>query len=83
MAATQQFDFDKGSYGLRRPLWPQDAARFQIIVVDFMDLVRQKDGLKDPDDRPLVDRFCKFIDDMDMWHLVEPMVPEFSSGSTG
>ena len=46
-----------------------------------MDLVRQKDGLKHPDDLPLVDRFCNLIDDVDTWHLVEPMVPEFSAGS--
>lgn len=64
---------------MTKPLHPPDGVRFQLVVAEFMSLARQEDGLNYPEDHELVDQFCCFVDDPAIWHLVDPMVPEFTS----
>lgn len=72
------FDYrklDKTGYDINNPL---DAARFQYNVMEFMDLVRHTviNKLSDTN-RQLVEKFCKFVDDKEVWHLAQMVVPEF------
>ena len=63
---------------------PLDAARFQHTVMEFMDLVRNtvigelSDGSKN-EVRQLVDEFCRFVNDKEVWHLAQMVIPEFRS----
>ena len=80
--ASMIFDhqkLDKARYDINNPL---DAARFQHNVMEFMNLVRNTviDELSDRsnnENRQLVDEFCGFIDDKEVWHLAQMVVPEF------
>ena len=66
----------KSNYDLNNPL---DTARFQQVVSEFMKLVRA-DSLGDPNGEELIDKFCKLVDDKQVWHLAQMVVPEFRSG---
>ncbi len=65
----------KANYDLNNPL---DAARFQQTVFEFMKLVKGN-SLGDPNGAELMDQFCKFVDDKQVWHLAQTVVPEFRS----
>ena len=71
---------DKTRYDINNPL---DAARFQQNVIEFMDLVRSANiselSKSNNESRKLVDKFCKFVDDKDVWHLAQMVIPEFRS----
>ena len=73
---------DKARYDINNPL---DAARFQHNVMEFMDLVRNTDVVGELSDRnnninrQLVDGFCGFVDDKEVWHLAQMVIPEFRS----
>ncbi len=65
----------KANYDFNNPL---DAARFQRTVFEFMKLVNAN-SLGDPKGAELMDQYCKFVDDKEVWHLAQTMVPEFRS----
>lgn len=64
---------DKARYDINNPL---DAARFQHNVMEFMSLIRNSDRSNDINQQ-LVDEFCEFVDDKEVWHLAQMVVPEF------
>lgn len=66
----------KSEYNLNNPL---DTARFQQTVSEFMKPVRA-DSLNDPNGEELMDKFCKLIDDKQVWYLAQMVIPEFRSG---
>lgn len=74
--AQDKFDaaqFDGGQYDRNEPL---DLARFQRTVERFMVLLRSND-LTCPNDQGLLDEFCKFVDNSEVWHLAQTVTPEF------
>lgn len=78
MMAQDKFDaarFDGGQYDRNEPL---HFARFQRTVEEFMVLLRNND-LTYPKDRGLLDVFCKFVDNAEVWHLAQTVAPEFRS----
>ena len=66
----------KSNYDLNNPL---DTAQFQQTVYKFMEPVRA-DSLGNPNGEELMDKFCKLVDDKQVWHLAQMVVPEFRSG---
>lgn len=78
------FDYqklDKAKYDVHNPL---DAARFQQNVMEFMDLVRETtvgdfNDKSNNENRRLVDEFCRFVNDKEVWHLAQMVIPEFRS----
>ena len=75
--ASQDFSerLMKSGYNLDDPL---EAARFQKTVLEFMKNVRD-DSLGGPSGKELMDKFCKLVDDREVWHLAQMVVPEFRS----
>ena len=74
--APAKFDsarFHKDQYDQNEPL---HLARFQRIVEEFVPLLRAND-LTYPDNQRLLDDFCTFIDDPEVWHLAQMLTPEF------
>ena len=65
----------KANYDFNNPL---EAARFQKTVFEFMKLVKD-DSLGDPNGEELMDKFCKLVNDREVWHLAQMVVPEFRS----
>ena len=76
--AQDKFDpakFDKSQYDRNKPL---DLARFQHTVKQFMVLLRNND-LTYPNDQELLNQFCSFVDDAEVWHLAQTVILEFRS----
>ena len=65
----------KANYDFNNPL---DAARFQHTVFEFMKLVKD-DSFGDPNGEELMDKFCKLVNDREVWHFAQTVVPEFRS----
>ena len=65
----------KANYDFNNPL---EAARFQKTIFEFMKLVKD-DSLGDPNGEELMDKFCKLVNDREVWHLAQTVVPEFRS----
>lgn len=60
-------------YNWNEPLY---LARFQRAVEDFMVLLRN-DVLTSSIDQKLLDDFCNFVNDAEVWHLAPMVTPEF------
>ena len=78
--ATQTFArerLDQKSYDLNNPL---EAARFQQTVLDFMELARVDESTV-PNADGILTEFCEFVDDPEVWHLAQTVVPEFRSSA--
>ena len=67
---------NKARYDVHNPL---DAACFQRTVMEFMDLIRNTVVGGNNNNRHLVDEFCRFVDDKEVWHLAQMVIPEFRS----
>ena len=83
--AGVSFDHKKLLKATYDPNEPLDAAKFQNMVLRFMEKVRQA-RLQDPSDRHNgVDRqskktikaFCNLVSDKEVWGLAQMVVPEF------
>ena len=65
----------KGGYDLNNPL---DSVKFQRTVEVFMALVRSnKLQHSESAHKVLVDQFCDFVDNEEVWCLAQSMIPEF------
>ena len=67
---------ERSSYDYADPL---SMARFMRTSCEFMDLVRQ--DVFNPEDAPLLDQFCEFINSEHVWNLAQMVVPEFRSAA--
>ena len=77
--ASPLFDesrLQRSSYDYADPL---SMARFMRTSCEFMDLVRH-DAFP-PQDTPLLDQFCEFINSEHVWNLAQMIVPEFRSAA--
>lgn len=68
--------FDRVRFGPYNRNEPLHLARFQRTVGDFMVLLRD-DVLTLPNDQKLLDEFCNFVNDSEVWHLAQTVTPEF------
>ena len=69
--------FNKENYDLNDPL---GAAKFLRTTMDFMDLLRE-DQSPTLDTDGLLIEFCFFVDDSEVWHLAQTVVPEFRTSA--
>ena len=65
--------FCPSGYDLNNPL---DCAKFQHTVEEFMGSVRDN-TFRYPTDQKLLDEFCGFVNNKEVWCLAQTMVPEF------
>lgn len=78
--ANSTFDetrLERGTYDYAEPL---SMGRFMRTSREFMDLVR-RDAFHRPENTPLLDRFCEFVDSKHVWNLAQMVVPEFRSAA--
>ena len=71
-------NFNCETYDLNDPI---QVGRFQNNVKSFMDLVRAtfhgSNTEIDAANSQMVEEFCKFVDDKEVWNLASMVVPEF------
>lgn len=73
MAAFDENKLDTTTYNLSDPI---ESIRYQSVVEEFMDIVRQRPAYL-VGRRHLFDMFGRFLDDENAWPLAVAVVPEF------
>ena len=80
--APEKLIFDNSKFQCEYDLNdPQKTSLLQHTIMEFMDEVRKTTSGTSPSidksNRALVNEFCEFVDDKEVWHLAQAVIPEF------